>query len=111
MNRYTTIALLALILLGGSACAARQMTAYKAQVNRAINQHFDAPACTETGKYHFRIKFDKSYNVVGILRLKNTPNDACTEQIKRAIQASSPFPTPPSLIQDKIFEDGFGVNF
>lgn len=111
MNRRATIALLALILVGMGACAARQMTAYKRQVGQAINQHFVGSLCTETGRYHFRIKVDNSYNVVGIRALKGTPSDACTAEIKRAIQASSPWPAAPSIIHYKILEDGFGLNF
>lgn len=111
VNRIAIISLVALILVGVGACAARQMSAYKGQVNQVINQHFDASQCLETGRYHFRIKIDKSYNVVAIHKLKDTPNDGCAAQIKSAIQASSPLPTAPALVQYKIFEDGFGVNY
>lgn len=111
MKRLAIISLVAIILVGVGACAARQMSAYKVQVNQVINQHFDASQCGETGKYHFRIKIDKAYNVVAIQKLRDTPNDGCAAQIKSAIQAASPLPTAPSLIQFKVFEDGFGVNY
>ncbi len=111
MKRRAHGVLLVLTLMGLGACAARQLSDYKTQVNQVINQHFDASQCLERGLYHFRIKIDKAYNVVGIQSLQETPNDGCAAQIKHAIRASSPLPTAPSLIQYKIFEDGFGVNY
>lgn len=111
MSRRVLIVVLVLVVGGVGACAARQMADYKAQVNRGINQHFNGAQCTETGRYHFRIKVDSAYNVVGIKSLKNTPNDACAAEIKRAIQASSPWPAAPSIIQYKILEDGFGLHY
>lgn len=111
MNHRVLMAMLALILVGMAACAAHQMAAYKTQVNQVINQHFDATQCVETGRYHFRIKLDKHYNVVKIQSLRNTPHDNCADQIKRAIQLASPFPAAPSLVQYKVFEDGFGLNY